>query len=535
MDFLDSVSHVVDGYSDAQQEINRSVDKTIEAGAGAATGVGIAVGSAALTGAGSLAGYAGMASAVSSRQRNQMKKYLPIGVAAASLLIGLPAKATDLSMGGTSNHVLEWNNAALQAVQNTKFAPPMTSRALAMMHTSIFDAWAQFDSVAVGTQLGDSYQRSHEENTLANKNEAISYAAYNTLVNLFPTQVSSFDGVMTRLGYNPTNSSIDASSAAGIGNLAAQAVLNFRQKDGSNQSGSLNASGKAYSQPLLNPNYVAYQPVNTVDNLNSIDHWQPQRNADGTAQQFLVPHWGSVTSFALESGSEFRPTQGPKTMESDPQGFKAQAKEVYELSKNLTDEQKLIANYWAAGGGTVTPPGMWNQIAQDISKKNNHSLDDDVKMFFALDNAVFDSSIAAWDAKTAFDSARPVTVINYLIDEDWTPSLATPPFAEYVSGHSTFSSSSAEILKRFTGSDNYGGSYTKDGITLSWNTFTDAAQEAGMSRLYGGIHFMDGNLEGQKVGRNVAQKVWDKVQGFFSGLVNGGTIACTAPSDYSQK
>lgn len=463
-----------------------------------------------------------------------MKKYLSIGIAAVSLLIGLPAKANDSSMSGTSNsgtsnNVLLWNNAALEAIKNTSFAPPMASRALSMVSTGMYDAWAAYDPIALSSQLDHSYQRSSEENTLANKNEAISYAAYNALVNLFPTQVSLFDGVMTSLGYNPTSKSTETTTAAGIGNLAAQAVLNFRATDGSNQSGALSSSGRPYSEPTLNPSYTAYTPVNTVDQLNSINHWQPQQLPNGTAQQFLAPHWGSVTPFALTSGSQLRPS-GPKTIESDPQGFLAQAQEVYDITKNLTDEQELIARYWGAGAGTVTPPGMWNLIAQDISQRNNHSLDDDVKMFFALDNALFDASIAAWDAKRTYDSVRPVTVINNLIDSTWKPYLSTPPFAEYVSGHSTFSASAAAILKQFTGSDNYGGSYTDSatGITLSWNTFSDAAAMAGMSRLYGGIHFMDGNLDGLELGKNVAQTVWDRAVSYFSPNSSGGSnSACT--------
>jgi hypothetical protein len=461
-----------------------------------------------------------------------MKNYLSIGVAAVSLLIGLPAKATDLSQGAmsntgaTSNSVLLWNNTALQAVQNTKFAPPMTSRALSILQTSVFDAWAAYDPVAIGTQSGD-VQRPSEENTLTNKNEAISYAAYRTLVDLFPTQVSLFDSVMSRLGYDTTNQSSDMTKAAGIGNWAAQAVLGYRHNDGSNQLGTLNASGKAYSEPTLDPNYVAYKPVNTVDQLNSVNHWQPLRQADGSGQQFLAPHWGSVTPFGLTSGLQFRPTEGSKTIESDPEGFKAQAQEVLDISENLTDEQKLIANYWADGAGTVTPPGHWNVIAQEISQRDNHTLDDDVKMFFALDNALFDASIAAWDAKTAYDGVRPITAINYLFKNDsdfqakypngWKSYIGTPPFAEYVSGHSTFSAAAAETLKLFTGSDYYGGSYTDSatGITLSWDTFSDAAAEGGMSRLYGGIHFMDGNLVGQDLGRKVAGWVWDKVGSYI--------------------
>jgi len=150
-------------------------------------------------------------------------------------------------------------------------------------------------------------------------------------------------------------------------------------------------------------------------------------------------------------------------------------------------------------------------------------------MFFALNAALFDASIAVWDAKRAYNSVRPITAINYLFKDDpefqakypdgWKSYIGTPPFPEFVSGHSTFSAAAAETLKLFTQSDYYGGSYTapETGITLSWDTFSEAAAEAGMSRVYGGIHFMDGNLAGQDMGRNVAAWDWNKTQSYIQG------------------
>lgn len=445
-----------------------------------------------------------------------MKKYLFIKMAVISIFLSLPAKAVDLSSGGSRNNVIVWNNVALEAVRQTTFAPPMTARALSIMHTGIFDAWAAYDPVAIGTQLGDTLQRPEQENTLANKNEAISYAAYLTLADLFPTQISLFDQVMTSLGYDPQNTS---STAAGIGNLSAQALLNFRHNDGSNQLGTLNPSGQTYSQPLLDLNYTAYTPVNTPDTIIDPDRWQPLRLPNGSVQQFLVPHWGSVTPFALSTGSQLRPTQKPISYQSDPDGFKAQAQEIYDISKNITDEQKAIARYWADGPTTETPPGHWNLLAQYISERDNHDLDEDVKMFFALDTALFDASIAAWDIKRAFDYVRPQTAINSLIDPTWKPYINTPPFPEYVSGHSTFSAAAAEILKQFTGSDRFGYSYTDSatGIALSWNSFSEASSQAGMSRLYAGIHFMDGNVIGSSLGQQVAEVNWAKTQSYISG------------------
>jgi hypothetical protein len=164
-----------------------------------------------------------------------------------------------------------------------------------------------------------------------------------------------------------------------------------------------------------------------------------------------------------------------------------------------------------------------------------------VVLFFALGGALHDAAVAAWDAKRAFDSVRPVSAIRWLFagdsvcawggpgggttlikGEEWQPYLPTPPFAEYVSGHSTFSAAAAEVLARYTGSDAFGASVTVPAgsspiepgttpaadVTLSWPTFSDAADQAGRSRRYGGIHFRDGDLAGRVLGRMVGRRAW---------------------------
>jgi hypothetical protein len=193
-------------------------------------------------------------------------------------------------------------------------------------------------------------------------------------------------------------------------------------------------------------------------------------------------------------------------------------------------------------------------IAQYVSKRDSHDLDRDVKLFFALNNAMMDCSITAWDVKRYYDSVRPISAIRFLyagkevqawggpflgtrtIDgATWHPyqraTVVTPPFAEFVSGHSTVSSAAAEVLKSFTGSNHYGASWTQPagasliepGLTpstpvrLSWETFTEAAEEAGMSRLFGGIHISDGNVGGLKLGQEVAKRAWNKAQTYFNG------------------
>jgi len=444
--------------------------------------------------------------------------------------------------------VLRWDEAALQAVRNIRFGPPMTARALAIAHTCMYDAWAAYDPVAVGTRLGGTLRRPALEQTLANKQKAISYAAYRALVDLFPTQKTLFDNLMNSLGYDPADTTIDTSTASGVGNVAAAAVLDFRHKDGSNQIGDLNPG--AYSD------YTGYTPINYHNLVVNPNRWQPLRLPSGQVQAYLVPFWGRVIPFALESGSAIRPEKAPAVFHHTMFGwpYRRQAFEVLNISANLTDKEKMISEYWADGPGSETPPGHWCSLAQFVSRRDNHGLDEDIKMFFSLTNALLDASIAVWDCKRSYDYVRPITAIRLLfhgqrvrawggpgkgtqliLSEDWRPyqvlTFVSPPFAEFVSGHSTFSAASAEILKLFSGSDNFGANATLAAgsskiepaitpateITLSWNTFTAAAEEAGISRLYGGIHFQDANLEGQKMGRKIGAIVWQKAQAYFNG------------------
>ena len=186
----------------------------------------------------------------------------------------------------------------------------MVARTLAILHTCIYDAWAAYDSAAVGTRLGGTLRRPTAEHTLDNKNEAISYAARAVLVDLFPDPppvAAKFNDLLSSLGYDPTNTSTNTSTPSGIGNLAAQAVLGFRHGDGSNQLGDLHAG--PYSD------YPGYAPVNDPDHINDANHWQPLRIPDEqgnfVVQKYIAPHWGLVTPFALTSPSQFRPSAGP--------------------------------------------------------------------------------------------------------------------------------------------------------------------------------------------------------------------------------
>jgi hypothetical protein len=462
----------------------------------------------------------------------------------------------------TPNIVVQWNNAALEGVRDSKLGPPMVARALAIVHTCMYDAWAPYDNRAIATLPVSRFRRPFKERTDLNRREAVSYAAYRALVDLFGIDEGSvFRPLMMQLGYDPDLTSTDPGTAAAVGNAACNAVLEFRHHDGANQLGDLSVAPVAYADYT---GYGAVNPPSTVPvNPESVidpNRWQPLEYRDATntlvTQSFLGAQWGSVVPFALSSGAEFRDAiskNGPAQYGS-PEYFD-QAEELIRLSAGLTDEQKMIAEYWKDGPHSETPPGHWCLFAQFVSKRDRHNLGDDIKLFFALTNAEFDASIVAWDAKRAFDSIRPASAISYLFHSQqirswggpgkgavtmdgagWIPyqpaTFPTPPFPEYISGHSTFSAAGATILRLFSGSDFFGDSVSfpagtslvepgitpATSVTLEWPTFSAAAHEAGFSRRLGGIHFRKADLAGRTVGAVVAADAWEKAKSLWSGL-----------------
>jgi hypothetical protein len=488
-----------------------------------------------------------------------------VAAAAGATSLALPSSLARAAPLGDSI-VLRWSDALLRGVRNSRLGPPMVARALAIAHTSMYDAWAAYDHKAVGTRLGGSLRRPPRERTLANLERAVSFAAYRAAADLFPASDSAvFGPLMRELGYDALDRTTDTSTPTGIGNVAANAVLDLHHRDGANQLG--DESGGAPGVPYAD--YTGYVPANAPMDIRepfdpSAVHdpssWQPLRYVDAggnvVTPGFVGAQWQRVTTFAVSPGS-LRSSTGPARYGSPE--YVAQARALLDISAGLTDEQKLIAEYWADGPHSELPPGHWNLFAQFVAQRDHHGdrehgLERDVKLFFALTNAVSDAGCCAWDNKRAFDSVRPITAIRTLfrgqtvrawggpyqgeslIDgATWFPyqptTFPTPPFPEYSSGHSNFSAAGAEILKLFTHSDRFGGSVTlpagsskvepgavpANDLTLSWSTFSDAADQAGMSRRYGGIHFEQGDLDARSTGRSAARRVWDKANDYREG------------------
>lgn len=458
--------------------------------------------------------------------------------------------------------VTQWNAAALQEIRLGRLGPPVVARALAVAHTCMYDAWAAYDAKALPS-IATTGRRPSPERTLANKQKAVSFAAYRCLVNLFPAGTARLQSTMTGLGYDPADTSLNLTTPQGIGNAAADAVIAARRFDNSNQYGDLAAGAYA--------DFTRYAPVNLAalfcnpltlgactPNAADIGRWQPLTGDTGTVQRFIAPHWFLVRPFALSAATDFdkwpEVAAGPNYRQS-PQRYQADVDEMVQISGQLTPQQKLIVEYWADGPASELPPGHWALYAQHVSRRDALDIDQDAKLFFAMHNASLDAGIVAWYYKRLWDGVRPITAVRALkqgqqifawggpgrsnqhVDGGkWSPynpgSNLSPGFPGWVSGHSTFSSASAAVLRNFTGSDrldytvtlpaNYGR--VEPGVpavptSLSYRNISDAVNDAGLSRLYAGIHFPDDNAVGLAVGHQIGQRAWNKAVTLFEGGV----------------
>lgn len=452
---------------------------------------------------------------------------------------------------------------AAREVERDGARPTILSRAMAESATAMYDAWAAYDARAVGTELGGSLRRPARERTQANKEKAIAYAVYRTLLDLYPEDAQWVTAQMKKRGYDPADTSTDPETPQGVGNLAAAAVLASRHHDGANQLGDeVGSNGKPYSD------YTYYAPVNTVQKLVDVNRWQPipfeKKDGSGTwAPGFLTPQWYRVRPFALERSDQFRPGPPPKVGSPEMQ---KDVDEVISLQANLTPEQKALVEFMRDGPRSTGQSGHWLTFAMDVALRDHDDLDRDAKLFFAEGNTAFDAFIACWDAKRFYDSSRPWTLVRVydgdkqiegwlgpgkgvgkIRGDQWRPyspsTFLTPPFPGYTSGHSTVSGAGAKMLELFTGSDHFGivekrhaGALTEDGIdcahmqqrdgqkvdancdvSIDMPTFSKTAEIAGMSRIMGGYHIQADNQAGLALGRKLAVHEWRVVQTYFDG------------------
>jgi hypothetical protein len=537
-----------------------------------------------------------------------------------------------------------WNEALLRAIERDTPAPTVHARNLFHVSAAMWDAWSAYDSQADGWLVRE---KAEADDVQAARETAISYAAYRLLLHrysyasglqeTFDELVATLEGLCYRIDYVETA----GDSPATLGNRIAAAYIRRGREDGANEQ--LRYADLTYKP--ANPPLVVAEAGTEMRDPNS---WQPlalsrvvAQNGipqPGSVQSFIGPHWGHVGGFALpasDRGVPIDPGEPPRLDASGGRRFKRDAVAVIRRSAELDprdgesidigpgalggnslgtndghghdvnpatgkpyapnvvphgDYARALAEYWADGPRSETPPGHWNSVANEVSDTPGlvrriggrglevDQLEWDVKLYLALNGAVHDAAVAAWGLKGHYDSARPISIIRYLGARDllptvpglverrrgetfvrawagfpkdpatqatgvrwiravaWVPyqlpTFVTPAFAGYVSGHSTFSRAAAEVLTAFTGS-----SFFPDGLyevpvprghlkiehgpsrdlMLQWATYFDAADAAGTSRLWMGIHVPADDIAGRRVGAQCGKAAWDRAQRHFEG------------------
>lgn len=406
--------------------------------------------------------------------------------------------------------ILDWNATLLNiirdwtALSNDPYPnrivpsqPPLAARNLAMVHAAMYDAV-------------NAIERTHQPYHVdlvapagASPVAAAAAAAHRVASSLYrePDELAVFNAALAESLASVADGPAE-SLGIEVGRQVADAIITWRSTDGA-------SSRVDYSPGMERGDWQRTFP----------DYLPP-----------LLPHWPGVIPFAMASAAQFRPAPPPPL---DSAEYAAAVDEVLALGglegTARTADQTQIALFWSDGGGTATPPGHWNQIAADVASAEGTTLAENARLFALLNIGLADAGIASWDAKYAYDLWRPIDAIRrgdadangqIAHASSWTPLLKTPPFPTYTSGHSTFSGAADAVLTYFFG-PNIAFASRSDGhtgfsqrplsseqiVTRSFTSFAQAADEAGLSRIYGGIHFQFDNTAGLAAGRALGSYV----------------------------
>jgi hypothetical protein len=566
-----------------------------------------------------------------------------------------------------------WDEALLDAIRRDVPAPTVHARNLFHTSAAMWDAWAAYDPDADGYFV---HEKLEADDVRAARETAISYAAYRLLLGPYSRAAGlqeTFDELadtMRSLCYRIDYVSTEGDSPAALGNRIAAAAIAYGERDGSlEQQRYVDTDYRPANAPL-----VVAEPGAKMTDPN---RWQPLALAQivaqnglpipGNVQRFVGPHWGHVMGFALPpsaDGTPIDPGPPPRLGESDA-AFERAAIEVIRDSSYLDpsdgvqidigpgalgdntlgtndgdghdlnpatgepydpdmvlrgDYARALAQFWADGPASETPPGHWNTVANDVSDTPGFRfriggtgpevdrLEWDVKLYFALNGAVHDAAVAAWGLKGSYDSVRPISMIRYMaglgqssdpdapsydpqglplvpdlvevvterssapgaqhehladhvgeiairawrgnpadptteaagvgwiLATEWVPfqlsTFVTPAFAGYVSGHSTFSRAAAEVMTAITGTSYFPGGLFRStvpadslqvelgpsrDVVLEWASYYDAADQAGVSRLYGGIHIAADDFGGRRIGSQCGKEAWTLARRYFDG------------------
>jgi PAP2 superfamily len=389
----------------------------------------------------------------------------------------------------------DWYKLSLELVRHTAtYTPPVASRSLAYLGVTAFEAVASgsadLRSLAGqlnGLKLGPQREAGKTYDDSVVVQSAMAFAVKNLFENTGPTGQRAMTLLEAKLRAEVLRG-VPAKVAARsetYGRSVAKHILAWSQDDGG-------AVVENMGFPMQ------------YDLIKGPAHWVPT-SAVVQQQKPLLPNWGKNRSFAMPDGASCALPAPPPYSEDKTSEFYKQALEVYETKQNMTPEQRAIARFWADDAMlSVTPPGHWISIALGIFQRDNVGLDKSVDVLARLGVAEADAFIGCWNAKYLYDLVRPITYIRRVIDPKWESLVNTPPFPEYPSGHSTQSGAAATVLTSMFG-ENFAfedNTDQNDGLKpRAFPSFWAAANEAGISRLYGGIHFRAAIERGLEQGR----------------------------------
>jgi PAP2 superfamily len=381
----------------------------------------------------------------------------------------------------------EWFNLALELTQETKgYSPPVSSRTFAYMGVTLYEAVAPFSGnykTLAGQLNGLTELPQPEENqkyhAIVVANRALAEITRKLFSDASEENLAKIDKLEKR--FRVGNEDVVSRSEA-FGHFVAEAIYAWSLEDGSQTKVDYVLSDEAGS-------------------------WQPTTPKFANA---LLPQWGQNRRFvSSENDCEITAPIAYSTEKASV--FYRQGLEVYQTSQSLTREQSDIALFWSdEPGKTATPPGHWLAITTQVLESKNTNLFFAAETYAKVSLAVADSFIAVWKAKYQYNILRPITYLRQEFNSEWQPLLNTPAFPEYPSGHSVQSAAAAFVLTTLFGDNFSFTDHTHNGHGLqarSFASFNKAAEEAALSRLYGGIHFRaaveNGLVQGRCIGESV--------------------------------
>jgi hypothetical protein len=381
--------------------------------------------------------------------------------------------------------ILEWNALMLDAIRADNSGPTLSTRNLAILHTAMFDA---VNSV-VRTHQPYQFLFDAPEGTSA---EAAAVAAGYTVMNTLYQTLGARTRDLYDVYVEGALGDPGLTNGLSLGRVIGESTLQSREADGSQTE-------------------VVYIPSDLPG------QW---RRTPPFFRPPLTPHWRYVTPFCIPALDPFMPPPPPPL---DSPEYARDVDDVKALGSKTssvrTAEQSEIAVFWSDFSYTAMPPGHWHEIAATIVQSRETSLVDTSRLFALLSVAQADAAIVCWETKFRYNIWRPITSIrradedgNLITEADpaWDHFLASPPFPSYPSGHSTFSKASSEVLSSFFGTDAItfvAASDSLPGVFRTFHSLSECTEEVGMSRIYGGIHFMFDNVGGKLSGKRIGNYV----------------------------